>query len=353
MLNPPDSDNDGLLDLYEDRFAFLDKNNPADGALDHDGDGLNNAAEALHGTDPATGDSDLDGLSDSQEVLVHFTNPKVTDSDGDGLSDGVEATRGSNPNDPNDLPAFTPVTWGEPANITGSLSDFRVGGTLVAAWTGGAAARSVAGLGVTFQPGPSLGARAFGFDPFHRGRDADYEMILQSGSWSNGPGFLEIPGLTPGERYQVQVWIADTRPGYAHRLRTLGDPSVTLDSGAAGNEAVYPGQHVTGTFTATHPNQVLRISSPAGAQYNAVMVRHVPLPDGEPFVAQAGFIGGSFVLLLENLDPAKIYQLQRGTSLGAFSNLGAPFAPAGTTKSLVDPAPPAIRAFYRVVEVEE
>jgi hypothetical protein len=358
LLDPPDSDNDGLLDIYEDRFAFLDKNNPADAVLDHDLDGLSNAGEALHGTDPGVGDSDLDGLSDSQEVLVHFTNPQVADSDGDGLSDGAEASRGSSPTNPSSLPDFTPVTWGDPANITGYLSDFRVGGTLVAAWTGGAAPRTIPGLGVTFQPGPSLGARYFGFDPYHRGRDADYEMLLQAGSWSGGPAFLEVPGLTPGQRYQVQVWIADTRPGYAHRLRTLGtydagDPVVTLDSGAAGNEAVYPGQHVTGTFIATHPNQILHISAPTGAQYNALMVRHIPLPDGEPFVAQSGFTGGSFVLHLENLDPAKIYQLQRGTSLGAFSDLGAPFAPAATTKTLTDPAPPPLRAFYRVAEVQE
>ena len=42
-------------------------------------------------------DTDGDGLSDRDEVLVYHTNPLVTDTDGDGLSDGMEVTLGTNP----------------------------------------------------------------------------------------------------------------------------------------------------------------------------------------------------------------------------------------------------------------
>lgn len=46
--------------------------------------------EPVTGTDPNNPDSDGDGLSDSEEVLIHNTDPNNPDSDGDGLSDGEE-----------------------------------------------------------------------------------------------------------------------------------------------------------------------------------------------------------------------------------------------------------------------
>ena len=49
------------------------------------------------GSDPASSDTDLDGLSDSDEVLTYLTNPLVADTDGDGLSDSDEVTAGTDP----------------------------------------------------------------------------------------------------------------------------------------------------------------------------------------------------------------------------------------------------------------
>jgi hypothetical protein len=50
---------------------------------------------------PTTGeDSDQDGLSDNDEVLVTGTDPNNADSDGDGLVDGVEVVNRMNPLDP-------------------------------------------------------------------------------------------------------------------------------------------------------------------------------------------------------------------------------------------------------------
>lgn len=50
---------------------------------------------------PASGqDSDQDGLSDDDEVLVTGTDPNNADSDGDGLVDGVEVVNRMNPLDP-------------------------------------------------------------------------------------------------------------------------------------------------------------------------------------------------------------------------------------------------------------
>jgi hypothetical protein len=50
---------------------------------------------------PAAGqDSDGDGISDEEEVLVTGTDPNNADSDGDGLVDGVEVDSRMNPLDP-------------------------------------------------------------------------------------------------------------------------------------------------------------------------------------------------------------------------------------------------------------
>ena len=84
----PDTDGDGVTDGQE---VLVDFTNPIDpcslvlasvtltpdvswGALDCDGDGLTNAQEALNGTDPLNPDSDGDGVTDGQEVL-DGTNP--------------------------------------------------------------------------------------------------------------------------------------------------------------------------------------------------------------------------------------------------------------------------------------
>ncbi|WP_367875033.1 ThuA domain-containing protein [Luteolibacter sp. Populi] len=348
QLNPADSDGDGMLDLYETRFGF----NPAsaaDGSDDADGDGLSNAGEALAATNPFAADTDLDGLDDGPEVLVQHSNPHAADTDGDGISDATEASHGSDPLSAGSLPEFTPIIWGAPANVTGFATDFRTSGTLVHAWTGGVAPVTVQVLGLSFQPGPSLGVRSIGFDPYQRGRDPDYETLLNAGSWSGGSGIIELPGLVPGRRYQLQVWVADTRPDYAHRLRTIG--TAVLDSGAGGQEAGFPGQYVLGTFTAGYDRQVLQIQSPAGAQYNALMLRQLPPVGGEPRVASAGFNGSAFEIHLQNLDPAKTYILRRSQTLSGFTNAGSPFTPAAAAMTVSDPAPPAGKAFYRLEEV--
>lgn len=79
-----DWDRDGLATLTEFRGGTSVFNS------DTDGDGLKDGLEVnTHGTNPSVSDSDDDGLNDYQEVN-HGTNPFVTDSDGDGLSDGIE-----------------------------------------------------------------------------------------------------------------------------------------------------------------------------------------------------------------------------------------------------------------------
>ena len=106
VTNPlkQDTDGDGLSDYFEIAHSQTDPlvmdtdgNGVMDGAEDPDGDKLTNLEEQAKGSDPLMADSDLDGLSDLDEVKCHNTNPAKSDSDNDGADDGWELEHGYDP----------------------------------------------------------------------------------------------------------------------------------------------------------------------------------------------------------------------------------------------------------------
>jgi len=59
-------------------------------SLDADGDNASDAEEVAVGTDVHRIDTDLDGVSDGDELHLTGTDPLVSDSDGDGVLDGLQ-----------------------------------------------------------------------------------------------------------------------------------------------------------------------------------------------------------------------------------------------------------------------
>jgi hypothetical protein len=64
---------------------------------DVDHDGLTNDQEIALGSNPLSADSDLDGLTDAEELNVYGTDPNRADTDGDGVDDFSEVTAGTSP----------------------------------------------------------------------------------------------------------------------------------------------------------------------------------------------------------------------------------------------------------------
>lgn len=81
--------------------------------IDTDEDGIDDTIEQTIGTDVREKDTDRDGLSDGDEILVWKTNPLNADTDGDTYSDGTEVASGYSPLGPGKLfttPSSTPTT---------------------------------------------------------------------------------------------------------------------------------------------------------------------------------------------------------------------------------------------------
>lgn len=71
---------------------------PESQPLDSDHDGLADEEEKKAGTDPMKADTDSDGLTDRQEVVVFRTDPLHADTDSDSTKDGDEVDAGTDPN---------------------------------------------------------------------------------------------------------------------------------------------------------------------------------------------------------------------------------------------------------------
>ena len=110
LLDPnADPDHDGLTNAQEKQHGT----DPFD--ADTDNDGLKDGAEVKLGTDPTDPDTDNDGLKDGAEVNTYGTDPLDADTDNGGVNDGTEVKHGTDPLDGSDDHA----TGGESSNHGG------------------------------------------------------------------------------------------------------------------------------------------------------------------------------------------------------------------------------------------
>jgi hypothetical protein len=87
-----DVDNDGLSQEKEQQIGTNTE------VKDTDGDGISDTDEiVLFNTNPTTVDSDADGINDYKEIFYVKTNPLKFDTDGDGFYDGLEVKTNHNP----------------------------------------------------------------------------------------------------------------------------------------------------------------------------------------------------------------------------------------------------------------
>lgn len=184
----------------------------------------------LQTTNPASSDSDGDGLSDNDEVTIHGTNPTLSDSDGDGSGDSEELLLGSDPNDASD--SFAPGTIvfaGEIIEINGP-DDLHLdpASAVIAIDVFGDMDREV--NGVTFRTdGQTIGGGSVTEKaatatttaanqindwaplPAFTGADAtsvaNLAEIMRDIRWMNAPSpvTVDVSGLYPGGLYEVQL----------------------------------------------------------------------------------------------------------------------------------------------------
>lgn len=234
-LNLPDSDSDGLIDAWEVQFfGTIGAQNGAGDAdsdgrtnqqeamagtypddADTDDDGLNDGAEVTAGTSPVTADTDNDGLTDGAEIGTHGTNPTLADTDGDGFSDNDEIIVGSNPLVAGSIPASTVGTFtggdaGEGLDLDGSFAyAVNIGGPTAGAVRDATFLADTA-AGISWVAPNQIGnwhAPAYG----DTANDDGIELVMQSIRYHVAPSTTQVnlPGLTAGQRYKLQLLFAE------------------------------------------------------------------------------------------------------------------------------------------------
>lgn len=143
--------------------------------------------------------------------------------------------------------------------------------------------------GVTFS---LTGETAYYADLFARstgktleGDDADAYAMMLDGAWTAGLGPLtiDLAGLTDGEQYLIQIWVADFRqfPNARTVTITTADgtdvqaPTLHYLKGDGVNNGTGSGQFVIGRFTAKGTKVTFRVTGNEAAQYNAFQLRTI------------------------------------------------------------------------------
>jgi len=178
--------------------------------------------------------------------------------------------------------AGAPINWAV-YDATGA-SDVSTLGALVASYTGHDDGIDYTLNGVPFQSGriPGMPSSSLMSGPRQpQGVTGDYKAFLARSSYGSFTRTITLTGLTPGQRYLVQVWFADQADG-GRSARLDRNTPVEVDLGDTGaNQA---GQYAIGTFMANATQQSFTVrtwqngSETAWSQINGMQVRRMDTP---------------------------------------------------------------------------
>lgn len=127
--------------------------------------------------------------------------------------------------------------------------------------------------------------------------ESAYQQML-TGAWfgDTSPAAFTLSGLTVGQEYELQVWVADYRqfpPNTYNRSQTLtaGNTSGSLTylqtNGSGISLGAVSGSYIIGTFTADTSTQSITLNANSSTQLNALQLRAIP----EPSAALLGGLG--------------------------------------------------------------
>jgi len=205
------------------------------------------------------------------------------------------------------------ITWQTPQLITGA-SDVSTIGLYFGSWApgdGSAINGAFPVNGVTFQGNSDLPDLTSSFSGGGAGAqnaygspgtlNANYNTLLASGQYANGSGSSTFSwgGMTPGNTYEIQFWVEDTRGITGARWENLsggdiGDTSYGTDTSAAVGFSsplfsgdASPGYDIIGTFVADSTGSEEILLTPFGSnpdtQINLFQVRDITsVPEPSP-----------------------------------------------------------------------
>ncbi|HOP98349.1 MAG TPA: hypothetical protein PLK78_13030 [Verrucomicrobiota bacterium] len=161
------------------------------------------------------------------------------------------------------------------------------------------------------------------------------------------PSTITLNGLVTGQKYQVQLFALDNRPGLtpdgSEQISSFQDPTDAYGI-ASQPFAMADNVYILGTFTAIGPQMVIQQNLPAGAgNFNALVLRSVGWDPPPYFIAQPrntnNFVGttvtlsGSAASDTTIANPAINYRWAAGPAGGPYQDLSDGAKYAGTTTS--------------------
>ena len=216
--------------------------------------GANTSANVLYGSD---------GSGPGQFIIGQF----VADGSGSETITVNAFSSGSGPDaqinlfQVRDITTNADVAWQAPVTISGT-SDVSTLGIYFGSWAPqNGSANNFPVNGVTFQGFSDLPGfnTAPSFDTGYNGygspntSDANYNTLLQSARYSNEgttPATFSWSGMTPGNTYQVQLWVNDGRNIGQARSETVAGGTKTSAALSFGSDGSGPGQYIIGTLVA-------------------------------------------------------------------------------------------------------